>query len=121
MTTLAIKDGDLYLDTNNNIALWREDLNILKQNITNNIQTFLSEVFTDTRIGVDYYGIIFNDRLPLIDKQQEFSKTILQIEGVKEIEEFNFELDKENRIATYNIKILTIYGSIGLNDMGVEF
>jgi len=40
---------------------------------------------------------------------------------VQSIESFNFELDKENRIATYDITILTIYGSIGLKDMGVEF
>lgn len=121
MTTWATQNGDLYLDPNGNIAVWKEDLNILKQQIINELQTFIGEVFTDNRIGTSYYDIIFNDRLPLQEKQIEFERVILQLDGVLGITQFNFELDRSQNLAKYDITISTSYGPIALQDRGVLF
>lgn len=121
MTTFAIKNDDLFLDSNGNIAIWKDDMNALKQTITNELQTFLSEVFTDERIGVDYFGILLNDRLDNRQKQDELSRVILAISGVQSISEFNFYLDKATRIASYDLTIQTIYGVVRLQDLGVMF
>ena len=121
MITWGLSNNDVYLDANGNVAVLRSEINVLRQEITTQIQTFLSEVFTDTRIGLDFFGIMINEQLPLGEKQKALSDIITAIDGVIRIESIQFYTDKRTRTASYDINIDTEFGQIKLEDIGVEY
>jgi len=124
MTTLATNtdvDNDLFLDNNNNIALLTDGRNIVKQLSINKLQTFLGEVFTDLAIGLNFFGILINENLPVKDKISEITRILLQVPGVTDVESVLYEQDKQKREVTMTAQILTDVGKVDISDIIVGY
>lgn len=119
MSTFATNSAlnDLYLDDNNNIAIYTDQLNEIKQKCNNNLKTILSEVFIDNTIGVDWFGILLSEDTTMQDKINEISKNILNIDGVLSIQNISYQQDKNTREITFIIDVLTEQGIITINDL----
>lgn len=112
-------NNDLYLDAKGNISTFTKDIEVIGQLVTNYLQTFLGEVFTDTSIGVDWFGVMLSDSNTLQDKIDEISAWILQVPKVTAINDIQYEQDKETRELKFNIDIQTIAGQLQINNFAV--
>lgn len=119
MKTFATTDNtnDLYLDENKNIAVARDPRLVIKNLVQNKLQTFLGEIFTDNRIGVDYFGVILNENRPLQESIQMLTNVILSVPGVMAVEDSRYAQDKVERTVTFSFTILSRFGTINLNDL----
>jgi hypothetical protein len=115
ISLMTDENNDLYLDKNKNIAVSRNRLESIKQLVNNKLQCFLGEIDIDLQEGVDYFGIILQEQVPIFSKINEITSKILEVEGVVSIENIDYAKDKENKIDKYNITIKTDAGNFVLN------
>lgn len=113
-------NGDLFLDSGNNLSVATSNIDVASELAKNYLRTFLGEVFTDKSIGLDYFGIIFNDYAGLQDKVNEISRVALQVELVQEVESVGYSQDKNLSTITFNPTLKTVDGSVTIvNTVGV--
>ena len=109
--------NDMYLDANGNFAGFKTRIEDIGQLLTCKIQTFLGEVPTNTTLGLDWHGIMFNELTIEQTKINELIRVIIATEGVQSIEDFTIAPDKKNNIAGYNFTIKTDAGDINFQDL----
>lgn len=94
-STLLLDVGlwDLTLDAYGNIALAAPPY-ALAQDVASACRTVLGEVYYDTSLGVDYFGLIFGKTPPATVFQEQFRQATLTVPGVVSatcfIEAFDF-------------------------------
>jgi hypothetical protein len=122
MSSTFSTDGsnDLFLDSNNNIAIYKDQINVCKQLCQNYTQTFLSEVFTDNTLGLDWFGIMFNEFVSLNDKILELKRVLLTVPYVLDIISVQYSQDKTTSTVTFEVDVLTEFGTINLDDIIVS-
>lgn len=109
--------NDMYLDEAGNFAGFKDRLSSIGQLLTCRLQTFLGEVPTNLKKGVDYHGIIFTDFLTQQSKINELIRVIIATEGVVSVENFTISPDKAKGIMGYNFTIKTDAGNIQFQDL----
>lgn len=119
MSTLLTDDNtnDLYLDDKGNFAVSKTRLQEIKQLIQNCLQTFLGEVSTNLDLGVDYFGIILADGVPLESKINELVANIMTVPGVLGVSNSGYSIDKGTGEASFDFEIQTDAGNINLSDL----
>ena len=108
-TFLTNDNNEIYIDNRGNFATSPTRLTAIQQLVNNKLQTFLGEIELNTLEGVDYFGIILQEQVPVFSKINELVKKILEVDGVLEIQNVNYGL--ENEIASFDISIKTDVGS----------
>lgn len=108
-------DNDLSL-TNGRITTY-DKVRALRSRIQSALQTFKGET-EDVDFGVDYFGIILENISPVY-KIQEFKRVIESLDGVYEVDGYDYKQDKKTGIFTYSFSIKSVYGNISI-DQTVE-
>lgn len=88
-------------------------LNALRSRIQSALQTFKGET-ENVDFGVDYFGIILENIDPSY-KIQEFKRVIESLDGVYNVEDYNYKQDKKTGSVTYNFVIKSVYGNISID------
>lgn len=109
---------DLALDSNNDVVLEAGDLTLvtgddwIRQDIQQQLQFFSGEWFLDTTQGLPYfqYILIKNPNLDIV--QALIQDTITGVEGVKELDGFEFGYDPESRQVTISVTARTTNGQV---------
>lgn len=78
---LELNDWDLCLDAARNIALASYPY-ALAQDVASAIKTFLSEVYYNDTLGVDYFGQILGKTPPIVVFQEDMIAAALTVPGV---------------------------------------
>jgi hypothetical protein len=117
---LTDNSNDLYLNSSNHLAIGIRDVEIAAQLARNFIWTVLGEVFTDTELGLDYFGIVLSEFTSLQDKLNELARVLLTVPFVIKVESIAYTQDKKTGVITFNPIIKTTDGeSVTLNDIRV--
>ena len=111
------QNNDMFLDVNGNWAGFTSRIDDVGQILKCRLQTFLGEVKTDLKKGVDYHGIIFTDFLTAQSKINELVRVIIATDGVKSIENFSISPDKSKGIMGYDFTIMTDAGNIQFQNL----
>lgn len=103
-STLLLDVGlwDLCLDAYGNIALAAPPY-ALAQDVASACRTVLGEVYYDTTLGVDYFGLIFGLTPPAPVFQEQFIAQTLTVPGVVSATCIIEAYDAANRLATGQI------------------
>jgi hypothetical protein len=101
MNTILLDVGlwDLTLDASGNIALAAEPY-ALAQDVASACRTVLGEVYYDTTIGVDYFGLIFGLTPPTSVFQEQFIAAALTVPDVVSATCVIEAYDAASRLAT---------------------
>jgi len=78
---LDISTWDLCVDAFGNIAVAGPPYSIA-QDVASACRTVLGEVYYDTTVGVDYFGLIFGKTPPAVVFQEQFVAAALTVPGV---------------------------------------
>lgn len=106
--TLAVdENNDLFLDTNDNIALYT-DLQATLQACEQAVKTKLGEMVLDNQAGVPYFEAAFNGSPNLSILSAGIKTAILGVDGVNQV--LSLEINIENDAIVYVATILTVYG-----------
>jgi hypothetical protein len=119
MRTFALNSdtNDMFLDANGDFAGYNSRIDDIAQLLICKIQTFLGEVPTNTALGLDWHGIIFDEFVIEQTKINELIRVIIATEGVRSIEDFSIAPNKQNAIAGYNFTIKTDAGDINFQNL----
>lgn len=119
MITFALNSdtNDMEVDANGNWKVFTNRIESIKQIITCYLQTFLAEIPTNLDLGVNYYGIIFDEFLPQQSKINEFVNVILTVEGVTGIVDFSIAPNPIDGQIGYDFTITTDVGNIQFSDL----
>jgi hypothetical protein len=119
MNTFALNQttNDMEIDANGNWNVFTNRIQSIAQIITCYLQTFLGEIPTNLDLGVDYFGIIFNEFLPQQSKLNEFVSVILTAEGVTGISNFSIAPNPVEGKIGYDFTITTDVGNIQFQDL----
>lgn len=109
------EDNDLSV-TNGKITTV-DKLRALRSRIQSALQTFKGET-EDEEFGVDYFGIVLENINPAY-KIQEFKRVIESLDGVYDVEDYDYKQDKKTGSVTYSFTIKSVYGNISI-DQTVE-
>lgn len=116
---LTDANNDIYLDAGNNIALARTNLEAVKQLINCKLKTFKGEIFTDTDIGTDWFGLILTDTTTIATKNEELKRVILSCDGVISVDSIKYFDNKESGEIEFEIDVTCVYGTIKINDLSL--
>ena len=83
---------------------------LIRQNLLKRLRTFSGEWFLDVNIGLPYIQAIFVKGVDPDDIEDFFLEEILAVEGVKEMVQFNLELDASIRQLTVEFEVTTVNG-----------
>lgn len=119
MNTFALDPvtNDMIVDANGNWKTYTNRIQSIAQIITCYLQTFLAEIPTNLDLGVDYFGIIFDEFLPQQSKLNEFVSVILTVEGVTGISNFSIAPNPVEGKIGYDFTITTDAGNIQFQDL----
>jgi len=99
-------DGDLKIG--NNLDYIVAGIDELVQRLKFRLRIFLGEWYRDITLGIDYFGKIFKKNPLYADIDNEFRKTILQTDGVKELVNLTIKFSTNlERKLDVNFKVLT--------------
>lgn len=112
--------SDIQLDTTGDIVLTSGDFVMLAdaaavgQHVSIRLKFLKGEFFRDTRLGVDYYGIIFQRpvNLPVIDAL--LKRAMLTTPGVDKILNYTSDLNTATRA-------LTVTSTLQSGDTNIDF
>lgn len=108
--------NDLYLDAAMNIAISNTRIQEIQQLINNKLQTFLGEIETNLDEGVDYFGTVFNQYLPITSRVNEIIARILEVTGVVGVINIDYA-ENNDGIMNLTFTIQTDVGNITLVDI----
>jgi len=119
MNTFALDPAtnDMEVDANGNWRVYTNRIQSIAQIITCYLQTFLAEIPTNLDLGVNYFGIIFDEFLPQQSKINEFVSIILTVEGVTGISNFSIAPNPVEGKIGYDFTITTDAGDIQFQDL----
>lgn len=119
MNTFALDPttNDMEVDANGNWKVYTNRIQSIAQIITCYLQTFLAEIPTNLDLGVNYFGIIFDEFLPQQSKINEFVSIILTVEGVTGISNFSIAPNPVEGKIGYDFTITTDAGNIQFQDL----
>lgn len=119
MITFALNPAtnDMEVDANGNWKVFTNRIESIKQIITCYLQTFLAEIPTNLDLGVNYYGIVFNEFIPQQSKINELINVILTVEGVTGISDFSIAPNPVEGKIGYDFTITTDVGNIQFQDL----
>jgi len=103
---LTDANNDLYLDASGNFAMATTKITIAQQLSKTFLWTFLGEVFTDTTLGTDYFGIIFNQYNSLQDKINEITRVLLTVPAITSVESIAYTQYKQSGVITFNPTVI---------------
>jgi hypothetical protein len=81
-------------------------------NNQNTAQLISGEWFLDTEFGTPYLQQILGKQLTLSGALAALRKSILEVDGVNQILEFNYNFSNHTRLLTVNFTVKTRYGQI---------
>lgn len=106
---LTDKNNDLMLDGVRNIAIG-EDIDAVVQLVQNAVNTLKGEIQLDTTLGVPYFETIFNKQNPNVSIWESYMvEEVEKINGVVRVNSIKSKI--ENNSLSYEMEILTIYGT----------
>lgn len=119
MITFALNSAtnDMEVDANGNWKTFTTRIQSIAQIITCYLQTFLGEIPTNLDLGVDYFGIVFDEFLPQQSKINELVSVILTVEGVTGISNFSIAPNPVEGKIGYDFTITTDAGNIQFQDL----
>ena len=117
---LTNSDNDLYLNSANRLAFTNKNIEVAAQLAKNYLWTFLTEIFTDQSLGVDYFGIIFDEFSSKQQRLDEIQRVLLTVPFVEKVESIGYTQDRETGKIQLNPIIKTTYGTITVNNIGVS-
>jgi hypothetical protein len=90
---------------------------VIKQNITATLKTFLGEWFLDDpenpRVGVPYWQSLFAEKVPTTELADTiFRSAIMSVEGVQTVENMTFDYSPTTRILLVSFRAITEAGII---------
>ena len=112
-------NNDLYLAPDNHLAFYSSNITIAKQLAKNYLWTFRGEIFTNTELGTDYFGIILNQYNSMQDKINELTKQLLTVPYVTGVESIGYTQDKVTGVITFNPTIVVDYSAISVGDIAI--
>lgn len=110
MTSLLLDDvtWDLVADASNNIAICAAPYSVL-QDVSNAVRTVLGEVWFDTTLGIDYFGLVLGKSPSLALLKGAIvnaAKSVMDVNSAKcVIQSF------QNRVLTGQIQVTTSSGT----------
>lgn len=113
--TLNQETGDLLI-TNNSLTL-TQNANAIRQHLQCTLRLFSGEWFLDTTEGVPWFTQILVKQQTFSIVREVLKKTILDTEGVISLTFFDFDFDRENRVASLEFKALSIDGPIDFTNI----
>ena len=117
MKTLAIKDRDIFLDENGNIAVATE-LDGVANKCTSLLQTIQGEWILDKTVGIPYLTDIFTINIQEATVRNIFDNAILTVPDVTGIVSSSTVLDRITRRFAYAARIQTIHGQTEITTNG---
>lgn len=109
--------------TNNDLDITNNELTLItgidetSQNITVNLKTILGEWFLDESIGVPWLNEIFVKKNSLSQAQAILINQIKQTNGVKKINDIQFDFKNSTRQLSVSTRVQSEDGDIILNDI----
>ena len=109
--------------TNNDLDITNNELTLItgidetSQNITVNLKTILGEWFLDESIGVPWLNEIFVKKNSLSQAQAILINQIKQTNGVKKINDIQFDFNNSTRQLSVSTRVQSEDGDIILNDI----
>jgi hypothetical protein len=74
-----------------------------KQNLAQNLRTFLGEWFLDITLGLPYFQIIFEKGTPIEVIKSYLQEAVLSTKGIADVETLDVELDAQTRKLTVDL------------------
>jgi len=108
MTISINEKNDLFLNDEANMNL-SYDIDDVLQNCQTAVQTTLGEAIYKKNIGVPAFQTLWNGSPNFQQAEASIRATILNVEGVININYFNYVVN--NNIFSYNTEIETIFGT----------
>lgn len=103
------EDGDIFIGENKfHIVTGVEEV---IQNLRQNLRTFFGEWFLNQGLGVPYFQDVFIKNPSPVSIEAAFKNAILNTIGVRELIEFDLNLDSAHRELSYTFSVL-IYDEI---------
>lgn len=113
MKTIAInQNNDIYLDSNNNLAL-KKDLNAMGDILINKSQTNMGELLFNNQKGIDFFNTVFSSPAYPDLFQHQLLNQFEDTQAVEEIIDFRAQI--KNNIYSYKANIQTEFGEVILN------
>ena len=100
------ENGDILIEQNKFSIVTKVDE--VKQNLRQNLKTFLGEWFLNTGLGVPYFEDIFIKNPNAISIEAAFKNAILGTIGVRELIQFDLNLDSSRRELSYTFRAVVL-------------
>ena len=110
--------NDLLLDNSHDLDLTSQGLQIVqgadrvRQNILIKLRLWVGEWFLDTEYGTPYLEDILGKRISLGGSIAAIRASILEVDGVDAITEFNYSFNRKTRTLDYNFVASTPFGLV---------
>jgi len=101
---------DLDTSTLDFVLLTNDDR--IRQHLLIKLKLWRGEWFLDTEFGTPYLQQILGKQLTLSGALAALRKSILEVDGVNQILEFNYNFSNHTRLLTVNFTVKTRYGQI---------
>lgn len=109
---LSDSNNDWYLDANGHLAFSTDERQVTKEICQSKFWTILGEIFTDTTLGVDWFGIMFNENRSHQERIDEIKRIALSVWGVLDIEAITYEQNSQSGETKFGLSLITKYDTI---------
>ncbi|GKX56355.1 hypothetical protein SOASR030_24670 [Leminorella grimontii] len=109
---------DLKLDASGDLDLRRNDLTWVDgaervhQQLQIKLKLWRGEWFLNTAFGTPYLQQILGKQITLNGALAALKNSILEVDGVREIAQFNYDFDRQTRLLTVQFAVKTPYGLV---------
>lgn len=117
MNTIAVKNGDIYLDEKGNLAVV-DQLEALSQRVNQYLRLIRGEWALDLTRGQPYYEDIFKVNVKEGDVRNIFDSAIKEFSEVTSVENSVAVINRKTRKFIYAAKVKTIYGRMEIGTNG---
>jgi hypothetical protein len=118
MKTIALKNGDLYLDADGNIAVV-DGIEAVRQSVVTLLQMIKGEWVLDVTQGIPYMQEIFIINASESSVKNIYDKAVLSVDGVVTLlQSSGIITDRAQRKFSYAATVQTIYGKMEITTNG---
>lgn len=111
MKVLGLKNNELHLGEDGQIAVFTEK-KAYAEILENAMRTILGEVQSNTSIGIPYFESAFSSPTDLQNWRNAVQERIRSFDFVDSIQSFITNLDYQNRILSYELRVTTDEGTV---------
>lgn len=111
------EENDLIINHKGDFELISNEKEYYKQKVKLELNTFYSEWFLDSEVGLAWYEMLGNKDFDEAKLNLYLKKKIEEIDGVKEVEIISSDLNREKRHCNISLKIKTKNEIIQLNNI----